>query len=159
LLYDKVGLPESREQYIHRLGRTGRAGKRGKSLLVLAPFEKIFLSELQGLDVDCDYRIQQLLSEPADRNVTETFERNVLDRVFSDDVLKTSAEQAYQAFLGYYAGQLQRVEIKSKEDLVAKANHFSRLIGLRETPFLSKRVAVKMGVEAVRGIRLKDQIE
>eukprot|EP00978_Attheya_sp_CCMP212_P033839 scaffold138697_cov42-Attheya_sp.AAC.1 len=42
----QFGLPDSREQYIHRLGRTGRAGKPGKGWLVLADFEKPFLKEL-----------------------------------------------------------------------------------------------------------------
>merc|ERR1712127_605149 len=35
----QVGLPESRDQYIHRLGRTGRAGKKGEGIVLLAPFE------------------------------------------------------------------------------------------------------------------------
>lgn len=34
----QVGMTE-RDQYIHRLGRTARAGKSGTGLLVLAPFE------------------------------------------------------------------------------------------------------------------------
>ena len=47
----QVGMPESREQYIHRLGRTARAGKEGSGLLVLFPFESRFLSEIRGLHV------------------------------------------------------------------------------------------------------------
>lgn len=37
----QIGLPSSREQYIHRLGRTARAGKRGQGLLMLAPYEQV----------------------------------------------------------------------------------------------------------------------
>lgn len=33
----QIGLPESREQYIHRLGRTARAGKEGNSTILLHP--------------------------------------------------------------------------------------------------------------------------
>ncbi|EUC36747.1 hypothetical protein COCCADRAFT_87326 [Bipolaris zeicola 26-R-13] len=36
----QVGLPRERESYIHRLGRTGRAGKEGEGWLILTPFEK-----------------------------------------------------------------------------------------------------------------------
>ncbi|KWU46315.1 DEAD-domain-containing protein [Rhodotorula sp. JG-1b] len=41
----QVGLPASPEQYIHRLGRTARAGgtAKGVGILVLAPFETFFL--------------------------------------------------------------------------------------------------------------------
>jgi ATP-dependent RNA helicase MSS116 len=39
----QVGMATDRETYIHRLGRTGRAGKKGQGLLVLAETEKPFL--------------------------------------------------------------------------------------------------------------------
>lgn len=39
----QVGLPSSREQYIHRLGRTARAGKQGHGIILLAPFEKVHM--------------------------------------------------------------------------------------------------------------------
>lgn len=36
----QVGLPRDRDSYIHRLGRTGRAGKEGEGWLILTPFER-----------------------------------------------------------------------------------------------------------------------
>jgi ATP-dependent RNA helicase MSS116 len=36
----QIGLPRDRESYIHRLGRTGRAGKEGEGWIFLTPFEK-----------------------------------------------------------------------------------------------------------------------
>ncbi|KAF9700468.1 hypothetical protein EKO04_001367 [Ascochyta lentis] len=36
----QIGLPRDRESYIHRLGRTGRAGKEGEGWIVITPFEK-----------------------------------------------------------------------------------------------------------------------
>lgn len=51
LFYCQVGLPADREQYIHRLGRTGRKGKEGKGVLMLAPWEKFFLSSIKDLPV------------------------------------------------------------------------------------------------------------
>lgn len=44
-----MGLPADKEQYIHRLGRTGRKGKEGLGVLLLAPWEKFFLSNLSDL--------------------------------------------------------------------------------------------------------------
>ncbi|KAH7396878.1 ATP-dependent RNA helicase mss116 mitochondrial precursor [Phaeosphaeria sp. MPI-PUGE-AT-0046c] len=36
----QIGLPRDRESYIHRLGRTGRAGKEGEGWLFLSPYER-----------------------------------------------------------------------------------------------------------------------
>ena len=42
----------SRDQYIHRLGRTGREGKEGEGLLLLAPWEEYFLDDLKDLPLE-----------------------------------------------------------------------------------------------------------
>lgn len=48
----QVGLPPSRNQYIHRVGRTARAGKDGSALLVVAPYEADAAGRMvQGLPV------------------------------------------------------------------------------------------------------------
>ncbi len=47
----QVGVPADRQQYIHRLGRTGRKGKEGQGLLLLAPWEKYFLSSIKDLSI------------------------------------------------------------------------------------------------------------
>lgn len=47
----QVGLPANAEQYIHRLGRTARAGAAGRGLLVLAPFESFFLRKGEMRDL------------------------------------------------------------------------------------------------------------
>jgi len=46
-----MGLPSDREQYIHRLGRTGRKGKEGEGVLLLAPWEEYFLSSVKDLPI------------------------------------------------------------------------------------------------------------
>jgi len=40
----QVGVPKSGEVYVHRVGRTGRAGTEGRGDLVILPFERKFLS-------------------------------------------------------------------------------------------------------------------
>jgi len=46
-----MGLPSDREQYIHRLGRTGRKGKEGEGVLLLAPWEEYFMSSVKDLPI------------------------------------------------------------------------------------------------------------
>ena len=50
-IYLQMGLPADKEQYIHRLGRTGRKGKGGLGILLLAPWEEYFLSTIRDLPI------------------------------------------------------------------------------------------------------------
>lgn len=47
----QLGVPPNKDQYIHRIGRTGRAGKDGKSILLISPYEKKFLNELEAIPI------------------------------------------------------------------------------------------------------------
>lgn len=47
----QVGIPADKAQYIHRLGRTGRKGKEGQGILLLAPWEEFFLSTIKDLPI------------------------------------------------------------------------------------------------------------
>ena len=61
-------MPSSPEQYIHRLGRTARAGKSGKGILFLTEFEECFLEYIKDLQIrkgrvpnawDVDFKIEK----------------------------------------------------------------------------------------------------
>ena len=47
----QVGAASSKEQYVHRTGRSARAGKSGIGLVLLCDFERFFLRELKGIKV------------------------------------------------------------------------------------------------------------
>ena len=48
----QVGLPAEKAQYIHRVGRTARAGKRGRGVLLLSDFEApYFLNQLRDVKI------------------------------------------------------------------------------------------------------------
>lgn len=135
-------------QYIHRLGRTARAGKQGSGLLLLANFEeRSMLRELKDLP------IERMEKSSLNLPVYHTNCVAALSRVNADSDLKKSAEQAYQAFLGYYNGKL-RVLGWDKHELVAQSNSFSNFIGLREVPALQKKTIGKMGLKGVPGLRI-----
>ena len=44
-------MPTDREQYIHRLGRTGRKGNEGAGVLLLAPWEEYLLRSIKDLPI------------------------------------------------------------------------------------------------------------
>jgi ATP-dependent RNA helicase RhlE len=51
-------LPRVAEDYVHRIGRTGRAGKKGEATSLVAPEEKSRLSEIEKLT---KFKIEQVL--------------------------------------------------------------------------------------------------
>lgn len=53
----QVGVPTDKAQYVHRVGRTARAGKAGRALLVLCDFEQGFLKQVGSLRVGLEVRV------------------------------------------------------------------------------------------------------
>lgn len=48
----QVGVPSTADTYVHRIGRTGRAGANGRADLVIAPYEKEFvIQQIQDLPI------------------------------------------------------------------------------------------------------------
>ena len=45
----QVGMAADRDQYVHRVGRTARAGKQGEAVLILQDMERGFLRSLTDL--------------------------------------------------------------------------------------------------------------
>ena len=45
-------MPADQAQYIHRVGRTARAGKQGQAILLLHDFERFFLQSIRELPVE-----------------------------------------------------------------------------------------------------------
>jgi ATP-dependent RNA helicase MSS116 len=142
----QFGLPASTEQYIHRLGRTGRAGKLGKGVLVLSPFEEPFLSELKSSGLDCppDPELNALMESPPAAAIMKRLEHSAVAGGGDGAAI---AVKAYQAFLGYHNGQTRRISLQGhgKQGLVALANDFARACGLEEPPALQARTIGKMG--------------
>ncbi|KAL5220181.1 hypothetical protein ABZP36_024894 [Zizania latifolia] len=135
----QVGVPADRQQYIHRLGRTGRKGKEGQGLLLLAPWEKYFLSSIKDLSI----------SEVAVHSVDATTQTKVKDAVRKVEM--RSKESAYQAWLGYYNSN--KTIGREKSRLVKLAEEFSQSMGLAVPPAIPKQILRKMGLNNVPGLR------
>lgn len=103
-------------QYEHRVGRTGRAGKTGEALLLLADDESRLLPLLAGMplkpaDPASDTAAGRVLATGGN-GVHGSMAWEGLDRavalVARDQELYKSAEQSFMATLGYLAGECIR---------------------------------------------------
>ncbi|XP_057512753.1 probable DEAD-box ATP-dependent RNA helicase 48 isoform X1 [Actinidia eriantha] len=137
----QMGIPSDREQYIHRLGRTGREGKGGEGILLLAPWEQYFLGEIKDLPIQ-KFPLPQLDSD------TKIKVENSLAKI--DTSMK---EAAYHAWLGYY-NSVSEIG-RDKTTLVELANQFCQSIGLERPPGLFRKTALKMGLKDIPGIRIR----
>jgi ATP-dependent RNA helicase MSS116 len=148
----QFGMPSSKEQYIHRLGRTGRANASGKGWLILCSFEGLFLEELTKIDIPKNPELIDLLNKSS-LDETDNIMQSLLERIQNgDQMLNKSGEGAYQAFLGYYLGQMKRIRMKRKERLVDIANEFSASMGFENPPVLGGNMVKKMGLDGVAGL-------
>ena len=143
----QIGLTD-RSQYIHRLGRTARAGKDGKGGLLLTDYEEYHMKHNELHDMPLELMPVPIPS-PKVTNTTLRAIRNVS----IDKGLRNSAEQAYRAWLGYYNGQLKKVRWDKKK-LVEQANLWASEIGLTEQPSIEKKTVGKMGLKGVPGLKL-----
>ncbi|KAG4171687.1 hypothetical protein ERO13_A12G226500v2 [Gossypium hirsutum] len=137
----QMGIPSDREQYIHRLGRTGREGKDGEGILLIAPWEEYFLDEIKDLP------LEKISLPDMDPDVKQKLEFSMAK---IDGNVK---EAAYHAWLGYY-NSIREIG-RDKTTLVELANQFSQSIGLQRPPSLFRKTALKMGLKDIPGIRIR----
>ncbi|CAJ1940134.1 unnamed protein product [Cylindrotheca closterium] len=152
----QIGAAGSRETYIHRLGRTGRAGKKGQGLLVLPEIEEHFLQDLEGLVLPLDGKLQNQLDKvmPSKLLMDELGPVAQDVRVGKDRKLEQSIKDAYQAMVAYY---YQRLEDRNETvDFVATINALAQNMGLSELPPIDSYRARKIGIDDIPGLNIRD---
>jgi len=138
----QVGLPSDKAQYIHRLGRTARAGKHGGGFLLLANFEAFFLKDLRDLPIE--------QRPPLDDLVVDASRPAISAAMRTLPPITTSC--AYQAYLGFYNSHLKKLGW-SRDECVMRANDFSNsVLGLSSPPPLEAKTIGKMGLKGVPGL-------
>ncbi|TLD07312.1 hypothetical protein PgNI_10143 [Pyricularia grisea] len=132
----QVGMPMDKESYIHRLGRTARAGAEGRGTLILSAAESYFPRKIMK-----DF----------------TFIDQAADLSAQDDIKELTPKlelygKAYQSWLGFYKGFVKPLGWDN-EQLVREANKLALDgFGAPEVPPLFKSTVGKMGMKGVKGL-------
>ena len=138
----QMGVPSNREQYIHRLGRTGRAGKTGKGILLLTPEESFFAKK----DVN-DLPIE-LLKDKVNADHVQSIETAMTL------VPEKTKAQTYSAWLGFYKPFCRKMGLTPAQ-LVQMANFLATdVLGCPEPPGLLKKTVGMMGLKGVPGLNV-----
>lgn len=140
----QVGLPVDADAYTHRVGRTARAGKDGRAILLLTEAESFYLKVNRQFPIN-----PYPASDKIVNNTTSS--RKISDALHRTDA--KSKQKAYSAYLGFMKVFLNKMQINAA-DLVQMANVFA-LKGMEsgEVPEMEKKTIGKMGLKGVPGIR------
>jgi len=123
--------PDDPKDYIHRVGRTARAGTNGNALLILRPEELGFLRYLKQAKVPLN-EFEFSWAKIAD--ISSQLEKLIEKNYF----LNMSAKEAYKAYVRAYASHsMKAVYDVNTLDLKSVANSF----GFRVPPFVDLGVA------------------
>ncbi|KAF2200870.1 DEAD-domain-containing protein [Delitschia confertaspora ATCC 74209] len=139
----QFGLPSSAEQYVHRVGRTARAGKEGRAVLLVSKNESFFVHVNKSLPIQPYPSTYASNLKEFHPDVSQAF-NNV------DEVAKS---KAYSAYLGYNKTYLKKLRLNAA-GLVQMANEYARAMGCPEPPMLDKKLVGKMGLKGVPGLRI-----
>ncbi|KAF9929563.1 hypothetical protein FBU30_001458 [Linnemannia zychae] len=134
----QVGIPSSKEQYIHRVGRTGRAGKSGEGVLMITPMEKGFIESMSDLP---------LAVNETSKNIEEIMEDVKLMNKLAEAKQAQDPEMlhdAFTAYLGYYSGRSD-ILTGPKNDILEGAKEYITNLGADEPPHLSEAFLTKLG--------------
>ncbi len=127
--------PENPKEYIHRVGRTARAGKSGKALLFLYPSEKKFLNYLKTAGVPLN---ELGFPDKALSNVQSKVENVVANNY----ALYKSATEAFKSYIKAYAAHNLKECFSFKTLDVAGV---TKAFGLPTTPYVDlKNVEVSV---------------
>jgi len=140
----QVGLPSDADSYTHRVGRTARAGKDGRAIILLTQGESFFLKVNRQFPIQQYPASDKVLNDPSSADKMASALRSIDPK---------SKQKAYSAYLGFMKGFLNKMQL-SPADLVRLANDFA-MKGMQsgQVPEMEKRTIGKMGLKGVPGIR------
>jgi len=153
----QMAIPPNAEQYVHRIGRTARAGKEGEGWIILAP-EEVRESQyrLRGLPikqnkalVTAGLDLTQAGQIPAEAGKIMEQLRGAMPSVSEYEKSK-----AYLAHLGVYSW------IGNKVALIKAMNNLAQFgWGTSEPPAIGPSIAARLGLMKVPGVRIGQMVE
>lgn len=148
----QMAVPPSKEQYIHRIGRTARAGKEGEGWLIVSNEEADEIRHrLKRLPIQKDSSLATASLDLTREGQIPASAGPVLEmvRIAMKNVPNVEKFMAYQALLGVYNW------LGDKRLLVTLMNNLATYgWGLSEVPTIAPVLAQRLGISRVPGVRI-----
>ncbi|KAF8206414.1 P-loop containing nucleoside triphosphate hydrolase protein [Mycena galopus ATCC 62051] len=171
----QVGIPGGREQYIHRVGRTGRAGGAGRGDLVLLPWEIGFVTwqltdvplkplavnelaeQVTTLATKCDEDKMAFFQQAkAPGNITQALFKNPVTPIAAGIEEKIGAllgrldedavRETFMSLLGYYMSKTPELRIQKSVVVQGCQDWATGACGLAVPPYVSAQFLEKLGL-------------
>lgn len=155
----QVGLPRASDDYVHRIGRTGRAGKSGEGWLILNNDERRdIMQRMRGSGIN-------LIEKPlvaGDLDMTQGAQipghvARLLKfvEVGVKSVPYNVKDATYAAMFGVLAQQNPNRSKQAQVDMMNELAKFGW--GMQEPPAVSRNLIQRIGFGSVTGIRFEEQ--
>ncbi|KAE8350011.1 P-loop containing nucleoside triphosphate hydrolase protein [Aspergillus coremiiformis] len=147
----QVGLPSNGEQYVHRVGRTARAGNDGRAIILLTEAESFFMKTNRHLPI-----LPHPQTDAINAGASSCADA-VTQAMYS--VGQETKQRAYSSFIGFFAGSGLMKQLRlDKPGLVQLANDLAvKGMGCPEPPPMDKKTVGKMGLKGVPGFNYASQ--
>lgn len=146
----QMAIPPSREQYIHRIGRTARAGKEGEGWLIVSQEESDEVRyRLSKLPLKPDHSLATASLDMTKSGQVPQAAGQVLEMVRATMKFVSDEEKflAYRALLGVYGW------LGNKRTLVRAMNNLALFgWGMEAPPPVAPLLARKLGIDRVEGV-------
>lgn len=151
----QIGLPHATEDYIHRIGRTGRAGKSGEGWLFVPEWDRREFQREIGHDLPIDE--DNSLSIPT-VDMTRDAQLPASSAKILSSVQSAVRGVPMSAKVQAYMGQLGRAgKGRQKEHYIQALSNLTRYgWGLSDPPVVNRSLAAKLGIDRLPGLRVDD---
>ncbi|KAG0158462.1 hypothetical protein PDIDSM_5977 [Penicillium digitatum] len=151
----QIGVPRDRETYIHRLGRTARAGKEGEGWLFMHRAEQdVYRKRLGRLPLNVDTSLQS-----ADADLSQPFSNDTQVGKIVNQISEGLAQCDGATKVKSHMGQLGTTtgNFNSKREAIQALNQmFTVGYNMQTLPELSPRLMQQMGLNRIDGVSAGD---
>ncbi|KJP90079.1 hypothetical protein AK88_00248 [Plasmodium fragile] len=146
----QVNCAISREQYIHRVGRTARSNKTGTGILLLNEADELFYQQIKDLNIQVLNTNDYLL-----KNVNVS---NYLSSWMSNTQLLYLAYAYYSSLLRFYKTKYATLKL-SDDEIIDVVNNALLSTGLVEQPHISSKLAITLNMQNNTRLKIRKDID
>ena len=133
-------VPYDTEAYVHRIGRTGRAGRTGDAILFVAPREKRMLQQIERATKQKIEMLEMPSTEVINNKRIARFTQNITDNLASEG-------------LEFYASILEKYTLEHNIPAIEVAAALAKMVQGDEPLLLSNRPEAQRSTRSDRGER------